>query len=253
MTSAANSYAAQAAQHAPDTPAIRICAVRRRYGAAPVLRGIDLTVQRAECVAIFGANGAGKTTLLRMLAGLLRPESGAIEVFGAALPATAGLRRRIGYLGHDSFLYRDLDARENLAYYARLFGIRDPSRVDELIARVGLANAATKLVGTYSRGMLQRLGLARALLHAPELLLLDEPLTGLDTGGARLLGEILTERRIQGTTIVMATHDIDRALETATRAVVLDRGRVAWDSDGEGKPDAARVSARYAEIAATNG
>ncbi len=259
MTSAATSHAAagNTAASAETGPAIRIQSLRRRFGAAPVLRGIDLEVTRGECVAIFGANGAGKTTLLRTLAGLLRAESGTVELFGTVLPANADLRRRIGYLGHESFLYRDLDARENLAYYGRLFGVRDPSRGDAMIARVGLAHARAKLVGTYSRGMLQRLGLARALLHAPDLLLLDEPLTGLDPAGARLLSQILDERRAQGVTIVMATHDIDRALESATRAVILDRGRVAWDSspggDGNGVPDAARISARCAEIAAPGG
>ncbi|HXC50866.1 MAG TPA: heme ABC exporter ATP-binding protein CcmA [Candidatus Limnocylindrales bacterium] len=259
MTSAATSHAAAGTTAASEEsgPAIRIQSLRRRFAAVPVLRGVDLVVTRGECVAIFGANGAGKTTLLRMLAGLLRAESGTVELFGAALPASANLRRRIGYLGHESFLYRDLDARENLAYYGRLFAVHDPSRADAMIARVGLAHASTKLVGTYSRGMLQRLGLARALLHAPDLLLLDEPLTGLDPAGARLLSEILDERRAQGVTIVMATHDIDRALESATRAVILDRGQVAWDSaadgNGVGVPDAAQISARCAEIAAPAG
>lgn len=233
---------------APGEPVIRIRSLVRRFGAVPVLRGIDLDAGAGECIAIFGANGAGKTTLLRTLAGLLRPHAGSASLFGSALPAPRAVRRRIGVLGHESFLYRDLDARENLAYYARLFDVRDASRISALLAEVGLADAGTKRVASYSRGMLQRLGLARALLHTPDLLLFDEPLTGLDPEGASLLSRILDERRRRGATILMATHDIARALECATRVVVLQRGRVAWDSAGEALPSAGAMAARYAEI-----
>lgn len=238
---------------APSTPlAARLRGATRRFGAAPVLRGVDLDVARGECVALFGANGAGKSTLLRVLAGLLRADAGSVEVLGRELPGDAGLRRRIGYLGHDPFLYRDLDARENLAFYARLFGVRDASRADALIAAVGLERAAERRVGTYSRGMLQRLGLARALLHEPELLLLDEPLTGLDPEGAALLTRTLLDTCARGATVVMATHDVERALDSAGRAVILSRGRVAWDSARTGVSlDVAVVTAGYVEVAAS--
>lgn len=224
--------------------------LQRRFGTAPVLRGIDLSVGRGECVALFGPNGAGKSTLLRTLAGLLRADSGSVEIFGLPLPAGSALRRRIGYLGHDAFLYRDLDARENLAYYGRLFGVRGSARAEQLIADVGLERVATRRVAGYSRGMLQRLGLARAILHEPELLLLDEPLTGLDPEGARLLAGILAGLKAAGVTVLMATHDIDRALESATRAVVLGRGRVAWDSGDGAAPDATTMALRYSEAVA---
>jgi heme exporter protein A len=234
------------------TAAVRVRALERRFGAVPVLRRLDLEVARGECVAVLGANGAGKSTLLRTLAGLLRPDAGTAEVLGGTLPADAALRRRIGYLGHETSLYRDLDARENLEYYARLFGVAG-SRVPELIAEVGLERVGSRHVAAYSRGMQQRLGLARALLHEPELVLLDEPLTGLDPDGAAVFARMLARLRSAGTTVLMATHDIARALESATRAVILDRGRVAWDSGCGPLPDAAALAARYGEAAARPG
>ncbi|MFN2376750.1 MAG: heme ABC exporter ATP-binding protein CcmA [Candidatus Binatia bacterium] len=232
------------------TAAVSVRALERRFAAVPVLRRIDLDVQRGECVALFGPNGAGKSTLLRTLAGLLRADAGTVELFGVRLPADAALRRRIGYLGHDAFLYRDLDALENLAYYGRLFGVRDAGRAAGLLAEVGLERFASRRVSTFSRGMLQRLGLARALLHEPELLLLDEPLTGLDPQGAELLSTILARLRSSGVTVLMATHDIARALESATRSVVLDRGRVGWDSGADAEPNASLVTVRYTETVA---
>lgn len=232
--------------------AVSIQGLKRRFGATPVLRGIDLTVPVGQCVALFGANGTGKSTLLRTLAGLLRGDSGSVKVFGEELPGGAALRRRIGYLGHDAFLYRDLGALENLEYYSRLFGVRDPQRATQLLSEVGLERVASRRVGTFSRGMLQRLGLARALLHRPELLLLDEPLTGLDPEGAAVLSRTLLGLRDSGATVLMATHDIARALESATRVVILGRGQVGWDSLDQDPPSADALAARYAETAAAN-
>lgn len=214
-----------------------------------MLRGLDLDVARGHCLAVFGPNGAGKSTLLRTLAGLLRADSGSIEIFGEPLPASASLRRRIGYLGHESFLYRDLTARENLAYYAKLFSVGDDARAAALLAQVGLARYAERRVATFSRGMLQRLALARAILHEPELLLLDEPLTGLDPDGADLLSRMLAQATERGATVVMASHDMARALAVATRAVVVGRGRIVWDS-GSDLPDADALALLYAEAVA---
>ncbi len=230
-----------------DSAAVRVQGLERRFGAVAVLRRLDLEVARGECVAIFGPNGAGKSTLLRTLAGLVRADAGNVEVLGRRLPADAALRRRIGYLGHDAFLYRDLDARENLSFYARLFGVTGDARVAQLLGEVGLERVASRRVATYSRGMQQRLGLARALLHEPEVLLLDEPLTGLDPDGASVLAGTLARLRAGGVTVLMATHDAARALESATRTLVVDRGRVAWDSGASTLPDAATLAARYAE------
>lgn len=235
-----------------NAPAVDMRGVKRRFGAAPVLRGVDLAVESGECIAMFGPNGAGKSTLLRTLAGLLRADSGSVHLFGLPLPADNVLRARIGYLGHDAFLYRDLDARENLAYYGRLYGVKDPSRAEKLLLEVGLAGVGPRRVAGYSRGMIQRLGLARALLHEPELLLLDEPLTGLDPEGAAVLTGMLRSLARSGVTMMMATHDIDRALESATRAIILGRGRVAWDSGPGSAPDAATMTLRYGEAVAAH-
>jgi len=232
--------------------AVDVRDVKRRFGAAPVLRGVDLVVGRGECVAMFGPNGAGKSTLLRTLAGLLRADSGTVRLFGHALPADGALRRRVGYLGHDAFLYRDLDARENLDYYGRLYGVKDRARAEKLLADVGLSHTGERRVAGFSRGMQQRLGLARALLHEPELLLLDEPLTGLDPEGASLLTGILRGLAAGGVTVMMATHDIDRALESATRAIIVGRGRVAWDSGPGAAPDGATMALRYGEAVASH-
>jgi heme exporter protein A len=230
-----------------DAAAVRVRGLERRFGAVAVLRRLELEVASGECVAIFGPNGAGKSTLLRTLAGLVRADAGTVEVLGRTLPGDAALRRRVGYLGHDAFLYRDLDARENLEYYARLFGVRDRGRVAALLRETGLERVASRRVATYSRGMQQRLGLARALLHEPDLLLLDEPLTGLDPEGAGVLARMLARLRESRVTVLMATHDAARALESATRTVILERGRVGWDSGAAPVPDAAELARRYAE------
>ncbi len=214
-----------------------------------MLRGLDLEVARGQAVAVFGPNGAGKSTLLRTLAGLLRADRGSVSVFGNELPAGSELRRRIGYLGHESFLYRDLSARENLSYYARLFSIDPDQVVQAALVEVGLDRFAERRVATFSRGMLQRLALARVLLHDPDLLLLDEPLTGLDPQGGELLAAMLVERRKRGVTILMATHDIERALACSTRALVLTRGRVAWDS-ADHLPGASEMADLYSRTVA---
>ena len=237
--------------NASPLPAVQVRGLTRRFGAATILRNLDLTVAGGETLALFGPNGAGKTTLLRTLAGLLRASEGEARVLGCRLPGDARLRRRIGYLGHESFLYRDLSPRENLQYYARLFGVDDGDRPRALLARVGLERFADRRVATFSRGMLQRLGVARAILHEPDLLLLDEPLTGLDPSGAELLANLLAEQRATGVTVLMATHDLERALASATRAVVIARGCIAWDSQGR-LPDAGAMATHYAEAVAAS-
>jgi heme exporter protein A len=211
--------------------AIAAHGVERRFGGVRALRGVDLEVAGGETLAVFGSNGAGKTTLLRILAGLLRPNAGDVRLFGQVLPGEASLRRRIGVVGHETFIYGDLSATENLSYYARLYGV-GPARGAELLAEVGLRDAAHRPARTYSRGMLQRLSLARAILHEPDLLLLDEPFTGLDALGGDVLAGVFARVRAAGATIVLTTHDFERGIEAATRAVVLHRGRIAWSADG---------------------
>ena len=232
-------------------PPVRAIGLERAYAGTPVLRGVDLTVDAGESVALLGSNGAGKTTLLRVLALLLRPHRGSLALFGAdAAAAPPALRRRIGYVGHESFCYPDLTAHENLAFYASLFEVADaPARIAELIAWAGLEVAARRQVRTYSRGMGQRLALARALLHRPDLLLLDEPFSGLDPQAVEALQERLLALRLAGHAIVLTTHDVERATPVATRLTILHRGRIAWAHDG-GAPDAVVIAAAYRTVVA---
>jgi len=213
----------------------------RRFGTATVLAGVDLRVGPGTIVAIFGPNGAGKTTLLRILATLLAPSAGAVSLFGNdAFGSHAGvLRRRIGLVAHETFLYPDLTATENLLYYARLYRIDDGSeRAAELLAWAGLDAHRTRPVRSFSRGMAQRLALARALLHRPELLLLDEPFSGLDAAGAEAVETTLARMREAGGTVVLTTHDVARGLALSDRACILNRGRLAWESLGRAPADA---------------
>jgi heme exporter protein A len=232
-------------------PAVAAWGLERRFGATWALRGVDLEVARGSTFAVFGSNGAGKTTLLRVLAGLVRPSAGSARLLGVPLPGDAALRRRLGYVGHDSFIYGDFTGAENLAYYARLYGVRDRSRVDALLAEVGLSDAAGRPARTYSRGMVQRLSLARAILHEPDLLLMDEPFSGLDPLGSDLLASVLGGLRRRGSTIVMTTHDFERGLAVADAAAILHRGRVAWQASADragGLPDGIVVRGLYARV-----
>lgn len=195
------------------------------------LAAVDLSVRAGESVAIFGPNGAGKTTLLRLLATLLRPTTGTLRLFGTPVHAGAtAARQRTGVLSHRSFLYPDLTPTENLEFYARMYRVADPAaRVRTLLDAVGVRGWAHRPVRTLSRGLEQRCGVARALLHDPELLLLDEPFAGLDVDAAAMLNDQLLAAHGRGTTLVMATHDIERAPVLCGRGVILHRGRLAWD------------------------
>jgi heme exporter protein A len=227
---------------------LRARGVVRRFGRARVLAGVDLDVDAGEVVALLGANGAGKTTLLRVLALLLRPNGGALSLFGEdATAAPPALRRRIGWVGHESACYPDLSAAENLAFYARLFEVPDAgARVAELLAWAGLEEAARRPVRTYSRGMSQRLALARALLHRPDLLLMDEPFSGLDRDAATALEERIAALRTAGHAVVFTTHDVERAAPVATRLAILHRGRIAWTHEGQAAH--AVIAAAYAAV-----
>ena len=193
---------------------IRARALTKRYGTRAVLRDLDLDLERGGTLLVTGPNGSGKTTLLRLLAGLAAPSSGALEIDLD--------RRALGYLGHEPLVYRDLSGVENLALYARLYRVPQAApRVSELLARFGLEDARDARVASYSRGMVQRLALCRALLHRPELLVLDEPHTALDETGAALLDE---ELRLlsQQTTMVVSTHDPSRVAPLASAHLALE-------------------------------
>ncbi|HEY3109375.1 MAG TPA: ABC transporter ATP-binding protein [Chloroflexota bacterium] len=202
----------------------------RSFGPVCALRGVSLRLAAGERVAIFGANGAGKTTLLRILATLVLPDRGALRLFGLdPRAASSAARRRIGVVGHRTYLDEALTAQENLAFYGRLYDLPAPrERIAFLLEQVGLFARRDERVRGFSRGMRQRLALARALLHDPDLLLLDEPDTGLDAAGLDLLVGAL-ERPGRPRTIVLASHHPERAAEIASRGLRLERGRLAFD------------------------
>jgi heme exporter protein A len=204
-------------------PAIDLAGLTRRYGDREALADVTLTLPAGATLVVFGPNGAGKTTLLRVLATLLRPHAGTARVLGHLLPdAGWAVRGHVGLLGHASLLYRDLTARENLAYHARLHGTA-PGRVDELLEAVGLASRADDPVHTYSRGMVQRAAVARAVLHDPELLLLDEPTANLDPHAAELVEPLIGAA--SGRTRVVTSHDPVGGLRGADLALGLRGGR----------------------------
>lgn len=209
---------------------IEVKGLWKSFGGAPVLRGLDLRVRAGECLAIVGPNGSGKTTLIKTLATLLRPSAGTVRVGGFDVRAEASeVRRQIGVLCHQSFLYSDLTVGENLQFYARMYGVGDPGqRVREMLRLVGLEERVATLVRALSRGMLQRLALARALLHEPAVLLLDEPDTGLDQRWAGVLRDLVVRRAAQGCTTLLTTHNLERSLDLADQVAVLNGGRIVF-------------------------
>jgi heme exporter protein A len=204
--------------------AIELAGLTRRYGDREALADVTLSLAAGETLVVFGPNGAGKTTLLRVLATLLRPHAGTVRVLGRELPREAwAVRGQVGLLGHASLLYRDLTARENLRFHARLHGVA-PARVDALLEQVGLALRADEPVHTYSRGMVQRAAVARAVLHDPPLLLLDEPTANLDPHAAQLVDPLIGAA--SGRTRVVTSHDPVGGLQGADVALGLRAGRV---------------------------
>jgi heme exporter protein A len=221
-------------------PAIELERLERRYGERTALADVTLRLEEGRTLTVLGANGAGKTTLLRVLAGLLRPHGGHARVLGAELPRERWkLPAGVGFLGHEPLLYRELTGRENLRYHARLHGVGD-ARVRELLEAVGMEPRADEPLVDLSRGMVQRLAAARAVLHDPQLVLLDEPRTGLDPAGAELLEPLIG--RGSGRTRVLVTHDIEGGLREADLALGLRGGRQVL----AGKFGAAEARSLYA-------
>ena len=201
----------------------------KRFGLKPVLRGLDFHVEAGEFVALLGPNGAGKTTFLRILASLSSPTLGDVRIAGYHLPAqAAALRRRLGVVSHLPLLYGDLTAEENLVFYARMYSLPETNRrVAEVLELVGLTNRRRDLVRTFSRGMQQRLAIGRAVLHDPEVMLFDEPHTGLDQDACQMLDTVLREVAARGRTVVMTSHDLARTADLASRFDILSRGVIA--------------------------
>jgi len=216
----------QSATQATDTPVVRLAGLTRHFGERTVLRGITLDLAAGQTLAVLGRNGAGKSTLLRILATLLRPHEGAVSLFGEPMPREGWkVRGRIGLLGHEPLLYRDLTGRENLVYHARLHRVA-PGRVDELLDAVGMRERAEDPVRSLSRGVIQRLTIARAVLHAPELLLLDEARSNLDPAAGELVEPLIG--RTAGVTRVLTSHDPQAALAEADLVLALAGGRAAY-------------------------
>jgi len=228
----------------PDTFALESEDIRKTFGHFTALAGVTLTVRRGEFVALFGRNGAGKTTFLKIAATLVRHTSGKLRVEGIDIreePEKA--RRHIGFLSHNTYLYRDLSPVENLRFFSRLYGIPDSEeRIMALLDRVGLRRRAADPVRAFSRGLHQRLGIARVMLHDPSVIMLDEPYTGLDANAVEILNQILDQAAAAGKTIILTSHDLEQGLRAATRAVVIDRGKIVF----EGSPKGASIRDAYA-------
>ena len=208
---------------------IHVQALIKRFGLKAILRGLDFEVAQGEFVGLLGPNGAGKTTFLRILASLSRPTAGRVQIAGYHLPGQAAqVRRQLGVLSHQPLLYGDLSAEENLTFFGRLYAVDAlDARIGEVLAMVGLAARRRDLVRTFSRGMQQRLAIARAVIHDPEVLLLDEPYTGLDQDASAMLDAVLVEIASGGRTVVMTSHDLARAADVCTRFDVLVNGKIA--------------------------
>jgi heme exporter protein A len=200
----------------------------KRFGLKTVLRRVNFRVSPGEFVVLLGPNGAGKTTFLRILASLSRPTMGEVLIAGYRLPSqAAAVRQLLGVVSHQPLLYGDLTAEENLRFYARMYGIpRIEERVTELLDLVGLTPRRRDLVRTFSRGMQQRLAIGRAILHDPEVMLFDEPHTGLDQDASAMLDGVLSNVAAHGRTVVMTSHDLGRAADLATRIDVISRGTI---------------------------
>jgi heme exporter protein A len=208
--------------------AVAVDGVWKFYGDYPALRNVQLEATAGSCLALIGRNGAGKTTLLRTIAGFSRPGKGEIRIFGH-LPRNTGARRRIGFIGHGISVYDELSAVENLMLFGKLYGLPDPKgSALEWLERTGLERVKNGLVREFSRGMRQRLAVARAFIHEPSVLLLDEPFTALDDKAISVLQRLLREALAAGKTIVMSTHQLREALELASHVALMIRGQVAF-------------------------
>lgn len=231
-----------------SAPYLEVTGLKKSYGLKPALRGVDLRVEQGQRMALLGANGAGKTTLLRILAGLTKPGAGMACIGGLDIQRDAqAVRSLVGFVAHQPYLYEELTALENLVFFGRMYAVKqNRERAATLLARVGLAKRANERASALSRGQLQRLALARALLHEPRLLLLDEPDTGLDEQGMALLEALLREHSECGGTLLLTTHSLERALQWSDRVGLLSNGRMIYSHESHGLEEQ-NMRAIYAE------
>ncbi len=207
--------------------------VTKSFGNIQALSGVDLRVKRGKFLTVFGPNGAGKTTLIKLLSTLTKPTSGKLIIANHDVKKDSDkVRGLIGVISHDPYLYGNLSALENIRFFASLYGVSQAEeKAREAIKQVGLESRMHDLVRTFSRGMQQRLAVARAVIHEPRILLLDEPYTGLDQHGGRIFGDLLKWLKSQDRTIIMTTHDLPEGLEISDRVAILDRGRIVYESE----------------------
>jgi heme exporter protein A len=226
--------------------------VSRRFGGRTVVRELSLALHEGDCLALFGPNGAGKTTLLRLLGGLLSPHAGSVALHGHVLPGEAATRRLLGVISHKSMLYDALTVRENLTFAAECQGVRDVrAAVDAVLDRLLVRDREDQPVRALSRGLQQRVSIARALVHGPRLVLLDEPYTGLDEVGARALTEALRALKAGGATVVLITHHLAEGLALATHAAIMREGRFVHESERPAHGyDVAAYAALYRQLVA---
>jgi heme exporter protein A len=233
-------------------PIVEVAGLTRAFASRLAVAGVSFSLAPGECLALFGPNGAGKTTLLRVLAGLLKPTSGKAHISGIPLPGGPLARSRVGLISHHTMLYDALSPRENVSFAARLYGIPDPrARVDDALRCMSMLERADTPVRLLSRGMQQRVSIARATVHSPQIVLADEPYSGLDDSGARALTSLLRELLSAGTSIIIVTHNLTEGLSLATHAAVMNRGKfVRYDSRNSVEP--ADYGTLYREALATD-
>lgn len=216
----------------PTSGAVEVSNVTRSFGRRRAVDGVAFSLQPGECLALFGPNGAGKTTLLRIVAGLLKPTSGTVTVGGHSLRTDAEARAHVGLVSHQSMLYRALTSRENVEFAAKLYGLADPrGAATRALERMHMLDRANTPVRALSRGLQQRISIARAIVHEPSVVLLDEPYTGLDAAGAAALTETLQLLRSHGATMILVTHNVDEGLAIASHAAIITNGKVARYDD----------------------
>ena len=220
---------------APQKLAIEVKGLCKAFGRTPVLRDLDLEVPWGEVLTILGPNGSGKTTLIKILATLTRSDSGTVRVGGLDVTRRGQrVRRLIGVVTHDTLLYDDLTGYENLKFFARMFGLdRIDERVFDVVERMGVSSRLHQRVGTLSHGLKKRFTIARALLHDPAILLMDEPESGLDQEALALMEDIITDKTIPHRTVIMTTHNLERGLALGQRMAILSKGRIAYQESME--------------------
>ena len=235
-----------------QTPVVQAEGLVRSFGGRRAVDGVSFTLHAGDCLALFGPNGAGKTTLLRLVAGLLAPGQGEVHVGGVSLKEGPAARARVGLVSHASMLYGALTVRENVELAARLHGLPDPAAAAHAaLATMRVDERGDQPARTLSRGLQQRVSIARAMVHAPRLLLCDEPYTGLDDAGSAALTEVLTERREAGAALLLVTHNLTEGLALATQAAIMRRGRFVRH-EARALLDPGSYQSQYRELAAVH-